>query len=120
MVFMRKIITLKKNYEFSRIYKKGKYCSASYLVLYVMPYRDSESKRIGITVSRKIGKSVVRNRIRRLIKESYRQVEQSVKNGYDLVFVARKSERIPEYKEICKEIKYLLKRSGLFIRENGN
>ncbi|MDD3743649.1 MAG: ribonuclease P protein component [Bacillota bacterium] len=86
---MGRIHRLKKNVEFQRIYRKGSYIATKALVAYVKPNNLKET-RIGITVSKKYGKSVKRNRIRRLIIESYRLLKDKVKPGYDIVFVARK------------------------------
>ncbi len=80
---------LKKNVEFQRIYRKGSYIATKTLVAYIKPNNLKET-RIGVTVSKKYGKSVKRNRIRRLITESYRLLRDKVKPGYDIVFVARK------------------------------
>lgn len=108
--------TLKKNYEFSRIYKKGKFYVAKYLILYSLK-NNLGCKRFGITASRKYGKSVKRNRIRRLIKESCRYYDRFVMNGYDFVFVARNNDTIPNYNDIRKEIKYLFKKLDVFDKE---
>jgi len=86
---MGRIHRLKKNAEFQRIYRKGSYMATKALVAYIRPNNLMET-RIGITVSKKYGKSVKRNRIRRLITESYRILKDNVKPGYDIVFVARK------------------------------
>jgi len=86
---MGRIHRLKKNVEFQRTYRNGSYIATKALVAYVKPNNLKET-RIGITVSKKYGKSVKRNRIRRLIIESYRLLKDKVKPGYDIVFVARK------------------------------
>jgi len=113
---MEKTESLKKNYEFSRIYKKGKFYVGKFLVLYVLPNRSSEN-RIGITVSKKIGKSVKRNRIRRLIRENFRLYQEFVSNGYDYVFVSRHTDVIPSYLDIKKEMKFLFKKLKIFNQE---
>lgn len=104
---------IKKNKEFLKLYKKGKFFVAKYLVLYVL---DNKSKvnRLGITASKKFGCSVKRNRIRRLIKECYRHYEDQLNEGFDLVFVARNSEDMPGFSDIKREMKFLLKRLNVF------
>lgn len=104
---------IKKNKDFLRLYKKGNFFVAKYLVLYVMNNK-SNVNRLGITASKKFGGSVKRNRVRRLIKESYRYYESQLKEGFDLVFVARSCEELPTFSEIKKEMKYLLKKLELF------
>ncbi|MFO7636648.1 MAG: ribonuclease P protein component [Clostridia bacterium] len=110
---MKQTESLKKNYEFSLLYKKGEYYVGRHMTLYTLATRRG-TRRIGITVSRKaVRKSTKRNRIRRLIKECYRLYENSITSNKDMVFVVRKTEILPEYAEIKKEMKYLLSVSGL-------
>ena len=111
---MNKIITLKKNKEFNRLYSKGKSYVSKSLILYVLPNRSYE-KRIGITTSKKIGKAVDRNRARRVIKESYRKVLENIKPGYDLVFVARKKTTLIKSTKVLSAMKEQLKEAGIFI-----
>lgn len=113
---MKNTVPLKKNSEFLRLYKRGKFFVGKFMVLYIFANR-SEFNRIGITVSRKFGKSVKRNRVRRLIKESYRFYESFIKVGYDLVFVARSSDQTPDYLNVKKEMKFLLKKLNIFDQE---
>lgn len=109
---MNKTVPLKKNYEFMRLYKKGKFYVGRYIILYALKNNYSIN-RLGITVNRKIGKSVKRNRFKRLIKESYRRFEKLVKNDFDFVFVARSCEIMPGFSEIGREMKFLLKKLDL-------
>lgn len=113
---MKYTVPIKKNIEFQRTYKKGKFFVGKFLVLYALK-NNTEINRLGITASRKFGKSVKRNRIRRLIKENYRLIEEFLKTGYDLVFVARNSDEVPDYVSIKKEMKYLFKRLSLLNQE---
>jgi ribonuclease P protein component len=113
---MNKTVPITNNYEFMRVYKKGKFYVGKYIVLYVLPNK-LEINRIGITASKKFGKSVKRNRIRRLIKENYRLYENFSKTGFDFVFVARSSEVMPEFISIKKEMKYLFKKLDVFDQE---
>ena len=80
--------TLKKNSDFRRLYAKGKSAVTPYLVLYVRPNRLGEN-RVGYTVSAKLGHAVVRNRVRRRLREIYRLNAPSLRSGFDLVVVAR-------------------------------
>lgn len=113
---MLKTVPIKSNRDFLKLYKKGNFYTAKYLVLYTMP-NNLNINRIGITVGRKLGKSVRRNRIKRLIRENYRLIEKFVKEGMDILFVARPSETLPEFYDIKNEMEYLLKKSGLFKQE---
>lgn len=113
---MHGTISLKMNYEFMRVYKKGSFYVGKFITLYVLPNK-SGMNRLGITTSKKVGKSVRRNRIRRLIRENYRFYEDFIRQGYDCVFVARASEEVPGFVEIKKEMKFLLKKLNIFDRE---
>ncbi|MCX8029928.1 MAG: ribonuclease P protein component, partial [Brevinematales bacterium] len=73
-----------------------------------------------ITTSKKVGKSVKRNRIRRLIRENYRLFEDFIRPGYDLVFVSRVTEELPGFTEIRKEMKFLFKKLNVFDQEKWN
>jgi ribonuclease P protein component len=104
---------VRKNAEFRFIYRRGKSFSNHLLVLYVYKSRKNIN-RIGISVSKKVGKSVTRNRVKRLIKESYRLNNSELIKGYDLVFIARSAASEKNYNEISDAIKNLLKRAGLY------
>jgi ribonuclease P protein component len=111
---MKRTVPLKKNFEFMRAYKKGRFFVGKYLILYLVPNRKGNS-RLGIAASKKIGKSVRRNRYRRLIKENYRLIEDRVKPGFDMVFVARSQDILPKFNDVKKEMKFLLKRLDVYI-----
>ena len=113
---MKKTLTIKKNHEFIRVYKKGKFITGRYLVIYVLNNHQGVN-RLGITVNKKAGKSVKRNRIKRLIRESYRLYEDFIFRSYDIVFFARNTEEEYTYKEITKEMKFLLKKAQVFDQE---
>ncbi len=114
---MRKTITLKKNYEFSRVFNKGSFYVGRHISLYVLPNKMS-SNRIGISVSKKAGKAVIRNKKKRLIREAYRHFEKFIMTGYDIVIAARGDETVPKYGALLKEFKYLLKKLKVFDQEN--
>lgn len=80
--------TLKRNYEFHRLYSKGKSAVTPYLVVYARKTKKSKN-RIGITVSTKLGKAVTRNRVRRRLREIYRLNEERFVPGTEIVVVAR-------------------------------
>lgn len=85
---MRNIISICKNNDFRRIYARGKSYVTPLLVVYVLKNK-TQNVRVGITTSKKVGNAVTRSRARRVMREAYRQLSPRVKNGYDLVFVAR-------------------------------
>ena len=91
--------SLKKNRDFQSVYRKGKSYGNKYLVMYLLP-NQTESNRIGISVSKKVGNSIVRHHLTRLIRESYRLHEENFQRGYDMVVVARTAARDKTYHEI--------------------
>jgi ribonuclease P protein component len=114
---MKNTVPLKKNYEFLRAYKKGKFYVGRYLVLYLLN-NNGNMNRLGITVSRKVGKSVRRNRLKRLIRESYRSYEDKLGKGFDFVFSARNTENMPGFSEIIKDMRFLLKKLNVYINKD--
>ena len=80
--------SLKKNHQFLFVYKNGKSRANKYLVMYVKE-NGLGINRIGISVSKKVGNSVIRHRITRLIRESYRLHENIFNSGLDIVVIAR-------------------------------
>lgn len=85
---MHHTVTIKKNHEFRRLYAKGRSAVMPSMVLYVRPNRQ-EQNRIGFTVTVKLGHAVVRNRVRRRLREVYRLHEDEFRSGLDLIVVAR-------------------------------
>lgn len=90
--------SLKKNGDFQQVYKKGKSAANKFLVLYVLK-NGTEKNRLGISVSKKVGNSVVRHRLTRLIRESYRLNETKFMYGLDIVVIMRNTAKEISYKE---------------------
>lgn len=108
--------SLKKNEDFKKVFDEKKSCANKYLILY---YRENELdvNRLGIQVSKKVGNSVVRHRLTRLIRESFRLNENSFKHGLDLVVIARGDAKGKTYKEIEDALLHLGKQSCI-LSEN--
>ena len=105
---MKQSETLKKNEDFREIYRTGKSYANKYLIMYVKK-NDMSMNRLGISVSKKVGNSVVRHRITRLIKESYRISEDSFLIGLDIIVVARVVAKGKNYSEIESALLHLMK-----------
>jgi ribonuclease P protein component len=109
---------IRKNTEFRTVYRRGKSFSNLLLVLYI--YRNGKNiNRCGISVSKKVGKSVTRSRVKRLIMESYRLNNEELKTGFDLVFIARNPSSGKNYKDVESALKNLLKKAGLINNEKN-
>ena len=98
--------SLKKNEDFKKVFDEKQSCANKYLVLY---YKENglDSNRLGIQVSKKVGNSVVRHRLTRLIRESYRLNENKFKHGFDVVVIARGDAKGKTYKEIEEALLHL-------------
>ena len=103
---MKNSQSLKKNADFQAVYKCGKSFANKYLVMYVKE-NDLEVNRIGISVSKKVGNSVVRHRIKRLILESYRLHEDMFNSSLDMVIIARAAAKDKTYEEIKSAVLHL-------------
>ena len=90
---------LKKNKDFQYVYKNGKSFANKYLVMYVL-YKEKNNNRLGISVSKKVGNSVVRHRLTRLIRECYRLQESRFQKGLDIVVVCRASANGKSYRDL--------------------
>ena len=113
------IVSLKQNRDFQRTYRKGSYKAGRFLVVYARENHLNHN-RVGITTGKRFGNSVQRNRVKRLIRESYRQLAPAFKQGYDLIFMVRtvgkaavlpnrkmKAVYVPTFAEIDKDIRKL-------------
>ena len=98
--------SLKKNHQFQFVFHNGKSYANKYLVMYVKE-NGLEINRVGISVSKKVGNSVVRHRVTRLVRESYRLHESIFNSGLDIVIVARPSAATVGYNEVESALLHL-------------
>lgn len=108
---MEKKYILRKIGDFKKIYKKGNSFANKYLVVF---YLDNklDYNRIGFLASKKVGKSVIRNRARRLMKECYKNYKDKMVKGYDIIFIARVNIKDVGYKEVDSAFKHILKKTN--------
>ena len=111
---MHRTISVTSDRDFRRIYKRGRSYAGPFIVVYAERDRLRRS-RLGITVTAKIGKAVVRNRIKRRIKEAYRTLEDYIVPGYSLVIVSRSRAKDAAYADIVSDLRYLLKKLELLV-----
>ncbi|NLP17236.1 MAG: ribonuclease P protein component [Clostridiales bacterium] len=115
---MKKTSSIKKSEDFREVYSTGKSYANKNLVMY-MKRNKSKENRLGISVSKKVGNSVIRHRITRLIRESYRLNEDSILEGLDIVVVARIGARGKNYIEIEDSLLHLMKLHGVLIKHTA-
>lgn len=108
--------SLNKNYEFRRLYSKGKSAGTRLLVIYTLRNR-SGLNRLGLTVGGKVGGAVVRNRVRRKIREIYRLNESKLRRSRDIVIVARADSRDASYQELEKAFFSACSKAELLLAE---
>lgn len=116
------VYRLRKNNEFKLVYRRGKSLANNLLVLYTFNNRKNKTEdnltynKVGISVSKKVGNSVVRSRSKRLIYESYRLNIKDVKTGYDFVFVARSAINEKKYSDVEAAMINLFKKAGIYLQ----
>lgn len=117
------IYRLKKNFEFKFVYRRGKSVANELLVMYMFKNKrnkDNEKipyNRLGVSVSKKVGNSVVRSRSKRLISESFRLNYNCMLKGYDFIFIARNPIVDKNYFDVEKSMMNLIKKAGLYNNE---
>lgn len=113
---MKRATTIKENYEFRRLYAKGKSAVAPSVVVYCRKNGRGHN-RLGVTVSTKLGHAVVRNRARRRLRELFRLSQANMAQGYDVLLVARgKTARIP-HKYLQRDYDGAMRKLGLLPEE---
>ena len=110
--------SLKKNRDFQNVYRKGKSYANKYFVMYVLK-NETEQNRLGISVSKKVGNSVIRHHLTRLVRESYRLHEDMFNSGLDIVVIARATAKNVGYKEVESALLHLGGLHGL-LRKDEN
>ena len=116
MHVMRRDTRLTTDKEYGEVYSRGRSVANRELALYFLK-KDSDMTRAGISISRRIGSAVVRNRIKRLIRESFRKNEARIKAGYDLVFIARQAARGKSFHGVEKAFIDVLSKAELLKEE---
>ncbi|NLW39668.1 MAG: ribonuclease P protein component [Tissierellia bacterium] len=103
---------LRKNEDFKRVYRRGKSFGNRNLVLYI--YKNGlDFSRVGFSVSKKIGSSVVRNKVKRRLREIFRNNFDNIMDGYDIIIIPKKNVVDMEFKKLESSVFHILKISGL-------
>lgn len=110
--------SLTENGRFRALYARGKNAGGKNMVVYCMKSRYRELNRIGITVSAKLGGAVVRNRVRRRLREAYRLCEGTTASGFDIVIVARHAAVEASFDALQHELSAHFRRLGIIKHES--
>jgi len=106
--------SLKKNKEFKKVYENGKSYATRNLVIYCLNYEKGKKNRYGLSVSTKIGNAVVRNKLKRRLREIIREFEKEKEfKGYDVIFIARKPVVQINYQHLKRDVKKLYKKMNI-------
>ena len=116
---MKNINSLKSSRDYGRVYDQKNSFANKYLVMYSAA-NNLEYSRIGISVSKKVGNSVVRHRIKRLIRESYRLHEPAFNSGLDIVVVARTRVKGADYHRVESALLHLAGKAGIYDKKSND
>ena len=116
---MKNTESMKLNKDFKRLYYRGKSIIKSNIVVYANKNWKNYN-RLGLTCSKSIGKAVKRNRVKRLMRESYRVLENRIKTGHDIVIVARTRAVTGKCIHVKNDLEYALKKLDLLIEDEKN
>lgn len=117
---MLKKEVLRGKRDFSAVYNKGRSAGGFYTVLFIKP-NGLEYNRLAFLASKKVGNSVLRNRARRLMKESFRDISERkrIKEGYDMIFIARNSINGKKCADVASSMEYTMRKLKIFQIGNG-
>lgn len=111
---MKKKYRIKKNDEFQEVFKQGTSVANRQFVIYVLNKPEQAYFRIGLSVSKKIGKAVVRNRVKRYVRQVFHEERDRIQTGKDYVIIARVPVATMEYEEVKKSLLHVLRRANVF------
>ncbi|WP_226038299.1 ribonuclease P protein component [Aquibacillus saliphilus] len=113
---MKKAYRLKKNEEFQLVFNKGQSFANRQLVLYYIRKREQQHFRFGLSVSKKVGNAVVRNQIKRYIRQAFTELDGKLANDFDLIVIARNPTKDMNFHQIKKSLIHVLSKSKLFTK----
>jgi len=115
---VQKSLRLRNRADFSRVYRHGRSFANHQFVVYWFRKKEVEQFRVGISVSKKVGNAVVRNRMRRLVKEIVRHHDAELIEHVDLVFIVRKGALTMPYKDMERSVLHVLRKASLLKTSN--
>ena len=118
---MKKTVMLKKNYEFKKVLSKGKYYSGKFIEALILSNLKGKNT-LGIAINTKLGTAVERNKIKRLLRESYYSLEDSLIDGIEIVFLWKKKQPIENatFKNINLDMQYIFDKAKILYKHEKN
>ncbi|WP_078395641.1 ribonuclease P protein component [Shouchella patagoniensis] len=113
---MKKEQRIKKNEEFSAVFKKGTSMANRQFVLYILPKEGQAELRLGLSVSKRVGNAVCRNRIKRLVRVVFHDLQDQLQHGCDYVVIARNPARDLSLKEVRSSLEHVMRKSKVLSR----
>ncbi|WP_053369044.1 ribonuclease P protein component [Bacillus sp. FJAT-27245] len=113
---MKKEFRIKKNNEFQTVFKKGRSTANRQFIVYVLKKEEQPSFRIGLSVSKKIGNAVMRNRIKRYIRQAIFEMKEGLATSHDYVIIARKPAAEMDFHDVKKSLAHVLKLAKVLNR----
>lgn len=110
---MKTLKRLKKNKDFQVVFKKGSSFANRQFVVYVLKQEEQPYSRLGLSVSKKMGNAVMRNHIKRFIKEIFRDLSDKLDPGNDYIVISRRPVRTMSYQQMQSSLIHVLKKTGM-------
>lgn len=110
---MKKEYRIKKSKEFQAVFQKGRSTANRQFVVYVLEKKEQDFFRIGLSVSKKIGNAVTRNRVKRLIRQVFLEEKEHLKSGMDYVVIARQPTAEMNYTEVKRSLLHVFKKADM-------
>lgn len=110
---MKKKNRIKKNEDFQKVFKQGKSMANRQFVIYMLNQPEEKEFRLGLSVSKKIGNAVTRNRVKRLVRQVFLEEKDSLKTGMDFIVIARKPASEMDYHEVKSSLLHLFRKTKI-------
>lgn len=117
MIGLRRSFRIKKNEEFQHVFQKGTSFANRQLVIYHVHKEGQAHFRIGLSVGKRIGNAVTRNRIKRYLRQAFHELEDEIKPAIDIVIIARQPTKDLDYHTFKKSVIHLLQRERLLLKK---
>lgn len=114
---MKKAWRIKKNSEFQEVFKKGASFANRQLVIYYLHKGQQQHYRVGLSVSKKIGNAVVRNQVKRYIRQAFLDLDINIKSDYDIIIIARQPTKDMDFHQVKKSVNHLLYKTKLLLNK---